>query len=468
MINQQTLPCFIAKANIKASDRVTLVLITASEYESWLRQQNEFTINWLMTNNFKVENESFCMLPNETGKVSKVLVSVPEQLDLYSIAHLQQKLPVGYYQLDEDFEKFWPILSLGFGLAAYRYTAFKKFDKPSATLIIPESVDAGQVQSQLQAIYLVRDLINTPAEHMGPEELSLATQTLAQHYQAEFSEILGEDLIKENYPAIYMVGRGSPRKPRLLELCYGDKSHPKVTLVGKGVCFDTGGLDLKSSGNMLLMKKDMGGAAHVLGLASLIMDYQLPVRLRVLIPAVENAISGTAYRPSDVIQTRKGLTVEVGNTDAEGRLILADALCEASSESPDLLIDIATLTGAARVAVGTEIAAMFGNQDSILNEILKLSTEHHDPTWPLPLYQPYKAQLESPIADLNNISNTGYAGATIAALFLQSFVDESTNWLHFDLMAYNIEDKPGRPKGGEAMGIRALFEYLKQRYMSNS
>lgn len=464
MINRQVLPCFVSETNVNTSEIISLVLLKESDYEAWLRQQDDFTINWLMSNNFKIKKHSYCLIPNTQGKASTVLVGYEDEIDLWTLAHLPKRLPIGFYALSEEHKHLWDELALGWGLDSYHFSAFKKASREPATLVIPNDYSSEWVQSQLQAIYLVRDLVNTPAENMGPEELSFAAQTLAKHYKADFSEVVGNELVEKNYPAVYIVGRGSVREPRFLDLQWGDENHPKLTLVGKGVCFDSGGYDIKPSSGMLLMKKDMGGAAHALGLASLIMDNNLPVRLRVLIPAVENSVSGSAYRPGDVINTRKGLTIEVGNTDAEGRLVLADALAEASSEKPDLIIDFATLTGAARIAVGTEMAAMFSNDEQLSNELFTLGKAEKDLLWPLPLHQDYKSMLDSDIADMNNNASSGYAGASTAALFLESFVEKETPWVHFDLMAYNISDKPGRPKGGEAMGLRAVYKFLMQKY----
>ena len=309
----------------------------------------------------------------------------------------------------------------------------------------------------------MRDLVNTPAEHMNPQHLAEVAQQVADTYAAECHTVVGEALLEQNFPLTHAVGRAGSVAPRMIELNWGNKKHPKLALIGKGVCFDTGGLDLKSATGMLLMKKDMGGAAHVLGLAALIMQAQLPVRLQVLIPAVENNVAANSFRPSDVFKTRQGLYVEIGNTDAEGRLVLSDALAYAAESKPDLMIDFATLTGAARVALGTELPALFSNDLSMGQECASLSVSYHDPLWPLPLHQPYKRHLKSDIADLNNAPGGGYGGAITAALFLEHFVDERP-WIHIDLMAYNITSQPGRPKGGEAMGLRAMLAYLRQRF----
>jgi leucyl aminopeptidase len=328
----------------------------------------------------------------------------------------------------------------------------------------PKGVNREAVLRTQQATALGRDLITTPAGDLGPAELAEQAEQVAERFGAEVTTIVGEDLITANYPAIYAVGKGSPRAPRLVDIRWGDPSAPKLSLIGKGVVFDTGGLDLKPSSGMKTMKKDMGGAASVLALAYMIMDAQLPVRLRVLLPIVENAISGDAYHPLDVLQTRKGITIEIGNTDAEGRLILCDAIFEADSEQPDLLIDYATLTGAARVALGTELPAMFSNDDEVADSIISAGIGTVDPLWRLPLFRGYRRHLDSRVADINNIASVSEGGAITAALFLQEFVSSATKWVHIDTMAYNLVSRAGRPAGGEIMGVRAVFEMLLRRY----
>ncbi len=321
----------------------------------------------------------------------------------------------------------------------------------------------------LSASNCVRDLVNTPTQDMGPAQLADAAEQLAGSMGADFKVLIGERLLDKNYPAIHAVGRAATnnRAPRLIHLSWGEPEHPVLALIGKGVCFDSGGLDIKPASGMLRMKKDMGGAAHALGLAELVMSANLPVRLELLIPAVENSISANAYRPGDVIQTREGLSVEIGNTDAEGRLILADALTRACEMNPDLIIDFATLTGAARVALGPDLPPLFSNNKKLLNSIHTAGDAVQDPLWPMPLYQPYAKALKSKIADLNNVSSglTG-AGAITAALFLQKFVTENTDWVHIDTYAWNDIDRPGRPSGGEALGMRAVFASLQQRYLT--
>jgi leucyl aminopeptidase len=312
---------------------------------------------------------------------------------------------------------------------------------------------------------LVRDLINTPANDMGTAALSKAAKAMAKRVGAKFSEIVGDDLLTKNYPAIHAVGRAGPDAPRLIDITHGKPSHPLVVLVGKGVTFDTGGLDIKPYASMKLMKKDMGGAALVLGLAEAIVAAKLPIRLRVLIPAVENSIDRNAFRPQDVIQSRKGLTIEIGSTDAEGRLILADALAEGDNDKPALMIDIATLTGAARTALGTELPALYSNRDDVARDIAKAGMEQHDPMWQLPLWQGYAKYVNSPIADVTNTPNYGFAGSITAALFLERFVSPTTPWVHIDSYAWNSEAQAGRPVGGEALGLRALLSYLSKRFL---
>ncbi|HCH69212.1 MAG TPA: leucyl aminopeptidase, partial [Colwellia sp.] len=315
-----------------------------------------------------------------------------------------------------------------------------------------------------EATALVRDLINTPAADMMPKELGESAQALADNFGGILKQIIGEDLLTQNYPTIHAVGRASAHQPRLIDLTWGNKQHPKITLVGKGVCFDSGGLDLKPSAGMRNMKKDMGGSAHVLGLAHLIMSHKLPINLRVLIPAVENAVSNNAMRPGDVLTTRSGLTVEIDNTDAEGRLVLCDALTEADQESPELIIDFATLTGAMRVALGTELPGFFSTCDEIAAGITNAGSKISDPVWRMPLYQPYNDLFKSTIADMANCSTTPFGGAITAALYLQKFIRKETNWVHFDVMAFNVRTLSGRPLGGEAFGIRAVFDYLQTQY----
>lgn len=440
-----------------------IVIVSVAQYPAWQEQQSAAVKEWLRSTEFKAEAGFNRLFANAEGRLQFVLCIIKDKSDFWSIGSLPLALPQQLYYLknDEQSEQN-KAFAIAWGLGAYQYTRYKKAQREPAVLYVNENKN--EIENIVSSLYLVRDLINTPTDDMGPSELAAVAEELAADCGAEFTQIVGEELKKQNFPAIYAVGRASDDEPRLLDIHWGDPSHPKVTLVGKGVCFDSGGLDIKPSSYMTLMKKDMGGSAHVLGLARMVMKANLPIRLRVLVPAVENVISGNAYKPGDIIKSRKGLTIEIGNTDAEGRVILADALTEAASENPALLIDISTLTGAARVAVGPEISAVFSNHDQTVEKLIERGDKVLDPIWRLPLFSPYREYLNSPIADINNNSSEPYAGAIVAALFLQEFVTESIPWLHFDIMAWNTRNRPGRPIGGEAMGLRALFAYLKERF----
>lgn len=440
---------------------IPITVVAQKEYAEWLTKQPEFVKSWLSAVKFRGEAGNVSLIP-DAGKISRVICCVNDKENAWGVGALAVTLPEGVYQFDQH-EKNLAAYTIAWGLGAYQFTRYKKPTRQAAQLLIDSSLTA-RIENIVESIYLVRDWINTPTDDMGPSEFSEAAKQLAKNYNAEFSEIVGDDLLKQNFTSIHTVGRASDDAPRLVDLRWGNPSHPKVTLVGKGVCFDTGGLDIKPSSYMLLMKKDMGGGAHVLGLARMIMQAKLPVRLRVLVPMVENAIAGNAYRPGDVIRSRKGTTIEVGNTDAEGRVVLADALTEAVSEKPDLLIDMSTLTGAARVALGTDIAVVFSNNDDVVNQVIKKGENLNDPIWRLPLYAPYRELIVSQIADINNNGSEPYAGAITAALFLKEFVPDDIPWLHFDLMAWNLRNRPGRPQGGEAMALRALFGYLEERF----
>ncbi len=425
---------------------------------------------WLEMSGFTAKPGSHCLIPSADGELALVLVGKPATFDTWTLGQLATVLPAQKYELADPFEPAVATqLCLGWVLGQYRFTRYKRTDADALPeLAFPETVDHRYITAAAEATYLVRDLINTPAKDMGPQQLADQAEQLAEQFGAACSVIVGEALLTANYPMVYAVGQaneqGSSQAPRLVDMHWGDETAPKLTLVGKGVCFDTGGLNMKSSAGMKLMKKDMGGAAQVLGLAKMIMQMNLPVRLRVLIPAVENSIAGSAMRPLDILTSRQGLTVEIGNTDAEGRLVLADALTAASSESPALLIDCATLTGAARVAVGAEVAALFCNDDETAQALLKAGIQQDDPLWQLPLHEPYRSFIESNIADLNNISSTAYGGAITAALFLKEFVGGQKPWIHIDFMAYNTRHRPGRPEGGDAMGMRSLFAMLQNRF----
>ena len=452
------LTCFSHARNAHA---IPITLVTKSSLSAWQEKQSERVKAWLMATSFSNEVGKTSYIPGDDGAMAEVVCCVSDNNGLYDIGHLPLSLPVGLYYLADNLSQ--PDYFIGWGLGAYQFSRYKKPTREAAQLYLPMEC-ADHVLNIVESQYLVRDLINTPADDMGPSELADMAENLAQTYHARCKQIIGEDLLRENYASIYTVGRASDDAPRLIDFVWGNGSHPKVTLVGKGVCFDTGGLDLKPSNYMLLMKKDMGGSANVLGLARLIMQAKLPVRLRVLIPAVENAVGGNAYRPGDVIKSRQGLTIEVGNTDAEGRVVLADALTEAVSEGPELLIDIATLTGAARIALGTDLPALFSNNDAVAEAVIKHGKAQNDPVWRLPLFELYREYLNSQIADINNNATDAYGGAITAALFLKEFVPNNIAWLHFDVMAWNVRQRPGRPQGGEAMAMRALFAYLAERY----
>jgi leucyl aminopeptidase len=358
------------------------------------------------------------------------------------------------------------LAALAFALGSYRFSRYRKSSARAVRLVLPEGVDGAELTRIADGVTLARDLINTPANDMGPAELEAAARALARRHGAKARSISGDSLLRQNFPLIHAVGRAADRAraPRLIELRWGRASHPKITLVGKGVCFDTGGLDLKPENAMLLMKKDMGGAATVLALAHMIMDAGLKVSLRVLLPAVENSVAGNAFRPLDVYPSRKGLNVEIGNTDAEGRLILADALALADEDKPELLIDMGTLTGAARVALGPELPPYYTDDEGLAAEVARCAAAENDPLWRLPLWQRYDGNLDSKIADLNNVASGGMAGSIICALFLKRFVSAAKSWLHFDIYAWTPQARPGRPEGGECQAARACFALLSSRY----
>ncbi len=358
------------------------------------------------------------------------------------------------------------LAALAFGLGSYRFDRYRRSLPKRAQLMLPQGVDGSELSRVVEAVALARDLINTPANDMGPADLEAAARALAKQHGAKVRSIVGDALKKENFPLIHAVGRaaGASAAPRLIDLRWGRTTDPKVTLIGKGVCFDTGGLDVKPESAMLLMKKDMGGAATVLALAHMIMGAKLKVALRVLIPAVENSISGDAMRPLDVYPSRKGLTVEIGNTDAEGRLVLADALALADEEKPDLLVDMGTLTGAARVALGPELPPYYTDDETLAADVARHAAAENDPLWRLPLWMRYDQNIDSKVADVNNVATGGMAGSIICALFLKRFVSAAKSWLHLDIYAWTPAAKPGRPEGGECQAARALYALLKQRF----
>ena len=444
---------------------IPVIPVIESESGAWLERQDESLRRWLTETDFKMKPGDFSLVPGTEGGLRAVVTCVKSGDDLWALGGLPAALPAGDYYLDAILEsRQRERLTLGWALGAYQFTRYKAPKRAPARLAPDPACDTERIQRQLAAVALVRDLVNTPAADMMPEHLAEAILALGGEFGASVEQIVGDDLLAQNYPVIHAVGRASVHPPRLLDLRWGDAAHPKVTLIGKGVCFDSGGLDLKPSGAMRLMKKDMGGAATALGLARLVMGAGLPVRLRVLVAAVDNAVSGNGFRPGDVLRSRQGTTVEIHNTDAEGRLILCDALAEAGSERPALILDFATLTGAARIALGTDVPALFSNDDALATGLLAMAEREQDPVWRLPLHQPYREMLDSKIADLANATESSYAGAITAALFLNEFVPAGIPWAHFDLMAWNLKARPGRPEGGEAMGMRAVFAWLEQRY----
>ncbi len=440
-------------------------------FQKWLEAQPAARRGWIEVAGFTAEPGSLCLLPDEKGALEAALFGWDKD-DFWSWAHLPAKLPRGVWRIDTALTPAQAdSAALVWGLAHYQFGRYKSVQSSDATkprLTWPIAANRDLTLRLINAIGLARDLVNMPANDLGPEELASVASGLAQKHGADFRVVVGDALLDENYPTIHAVGRAAAahRAPRLIDLRWGDPSHPKLTLVGKGVCFDSGGLDLKPASGMKIMKKDMGGAAVSLGLADAIMDAKLPVRLRLLIPAVENAVSGDAFRPLDIIKTRKGLTVEIGNTDAEGRLILCDALADAETDKPDLLLNFATLTGAARTALGPDLPALFTRQDALAEDLLKAGRETHDPLWRLPLWAPYRRMLDSKLADINNASDSPHAGAITAGLFLAEFVSPATQWAHIDLFAWNPIARPGRPEGGEAMGLRAIYAAIRQRYPS--
>ncbi len=443
---------------------VPLVPVQKYALEQWLASAPERLRRWLAASGFKARPGQCLALPDERGNIQSCIFGMQDEGWLYQLAAIYRELPEGNYILVSDWtEEQVCQASLGWGLAAYRFDRYRKNGQPKRTLELKPGI-AQQVQPLCAAQCLVRDLVNTPTEHLGPEQLADAVLAEAARFGAKCTIITGDELLRRNFPAIHAVGRASSNAPRLVQMTWGEADAPLLALVGKGVCFDTGGLDLKNSSGMALMKKDMGGAAHALALARLVMEHQLPIRLLVLLPAVENSVSGNAYRPGDVIATRKGLSVEIGNTDAEGRVVLSDALALACENDPDLVIDFATLTGAARVALGADLPPLFSNRADMARAIQQAGDEVEDPLWTMPLYQPYVEQIKSPIADLNNSSKSPYGGCITAALFLQQFVTSKTPWVHIDTFAWNQSGRPGRPEGGEALGLRAAFRFLQTRY----
>ncbi len=452
--------------DVSDGDELPITPLAADALAGWLAGQSDAVRAWVTSVGYQAEVGATCLVPGEAGELARVLVGVDGDIGPFTLAGLPTSLPQGTYRIDA---KSWKAdkhtaVALGWGLGSYAFTRYRERSAQPAKLVLDPSVDAGRVRNTLDSVQLTRDLVNTPAGDMMPANLAAAAERIASKYGAYLTVIEDDALIEEGFPVVHAVGRASVHRPALIDLTWGDESHPKVTLVGKGVCFDSGGLNIKGASGMRFMKKDMGGAAHVLGVARLVMAQKLPVRLRVLVPAVENAISANAFRPGDVLRARNGKTIEIDNTDAEGRLVLSDALVAACEESPELILDFATLTGAARVALGTDLPAMFATDDAVANGILASAGRVDDPVWRMPLHKPYRKLLDSTIADIVNSASVPFGGAITAGLFLQDFVSPDISWVHFDVMAWNRSASPGRPEGGEAMGVRAVFDYLAERY----
>ena len=420
-----------------------------------------------LANGFAAKPGACLTLPAADGGIAEVVFGLEEangkSRDLFRPGLLPGLLPAGTYRF-ANAPHDTRLATLAFALGSYRFGRYRKAEAPDVRLVPPEGIDVADITRMAEATSLARDLINTPANDMGPEELAAAARQLAERFGATFNCIVGDDLTRQNFPLIHAVGMASARAPRLIDLSWGDPSHPRVTLVGKGVCFDSGGLDLKPSSGMLIMKKDMGGAANALALALMVMDAKLKVRLRVLIPAVENAVAGNAFRPLDIFKSRKGLTVEIGNTDAEGRLVLADALALACEEQPDLLVDLGTLTGAARVALGPDLPPFYTDDEALALDVARCAREENDPLWRLPLWPPYDAWLDSKVANVNNAPSGTFAGTITCALFLQRFVEDAKSWLHVDIYGWTPTARPARPEGGECQAARAIYKLLGERY----
>ncbi len=442
---------------------IKMQVATAATWPKIQAQLPPIAQAWAGAQNFTGGPGNFLQVPDGKGAVAEIILGSNPGDDGFHLARLYRQLPPGIYAFKGAKSGSPKFAELAWCLEAYGFDRYKANGKKFPSLVCASHVDYEDIVRLANATYLVRDLINTPSNDFGPDELEAAARKVASHHKAKLGVVKGEAL-KRGFPMVHEVGKASPRQPRLIDFFWGSARAPKVTLVGKGVCFDTGGLDIKPASGMALMKKDMGGAANVLGLAQMIMDARLPVRLRVLIPAVENSIAGNAFRPGDILKSRKGLTVEIGNTDAEGRLILGDALALADEETPDLLIDMATLTGSARVALGPDLPPFYTNDEKLAGDVARHAEGQRDPLWRMPFWEPYYSLFESPVADMNNSADTSFAGSITAALFLKRFVENAKSYLHLDIYGWTPTAKPGFPKGGEAQGIRALFSLISERY----
>jgi leucyl aminopeptidase len=454
---------------LKADNQQTarsIHLVDGKGYEAWLASKPAPIRAMIAAQKFRGQPHEHAVLPGENSDDWSVVAGVAtrDALGPWCLARLAETLPEGAYRLIDGSVGS---AALGWLTAQYRFDRYRRDDGATGAriLLTQEIARIAQSVELAQAVALVRDLVNTPAADMGPPDLEAAVEKVGAAFGASVTTTRG-DALEQGYPMIHAVGKAADKSfaPRLIELLWGDPAAPRIAIVGKGICFDSGGLDIKPSAGMRIMKKDMGGAAHALALAQLIMAARLPVRLHLLIPAAENAIAGNAFRPGDILRSRKGLSVEIGNTDAEGRLVLGDALTRAGEDKPELIIDFATLTGAARVAVGPDLPALFTNDEALAADVASAGIAVDDPTWRLPLWDGYADMLKSDIADINNAGEGGFAGAITAALFLKRFVPDATPWLHLDTFAWRPASKPGRPKGGEALGLRAVFRLLQGRY----
>ena len=449
----------------RSSSALPVQVVPQPKWRAWLREQSAARRAWLESSGVRGNAGDIAVFPGRDGKTAGAVLVLSAQPSLWDFGALATRLPAGTWKLVGDTAPVSPTdAAVAIGLGTWRFERYKaKKGRPTAKIVWPDRADKVRATAIIEAISMARDLITTPSSDMGPAELAAAAQALGKKHGAKVGVIVGDDLLKKNYPMVHAVGRASVRAPRLIDLAWGNPRDPKVTLVGKGVCFDSGGLDLKPASGMLNMKKDMGGAATMMAVASMIMACKLPVRLRLLVPAVENSVSGNAFRPLDVVPTRKGITVEIGNTDAEGRLILCDALHEGASEKPTMMVDCATLTGAARVALGTDLPAMFCNDDALADQLVAAGKAVTDPMWRMPLFKGYRRLLDSKVADINNAPGVAFGGAITAALYLQEFVPDDVPWAHFDMMAWNNSSRPGRPEGGEAQAARAIFAAIEKR-----
>jgi leucyl aminopeptidase len=446
---------------------IPITFVTKSTWEQVRAALPAPAAQFATANGFAAKPGACLVLPAADGQIAQALFGLEDEdarsRDLFRPGTLPGLLPQGVYRF-ANAPHDTRLAALAFALGTYRFGRYRKAEAPDVKLVPPDGTDAADLLRMTEAAVLARDLVNTPSNDMGPAELEFAARQITERFGASFNCITGDDLVTQNFPLIHAVGMASTRPPRLIDFTWGDPAHPKVTLVGKGVCFDTGGLDLKPSSGMLIMKKDMGGAANVLALAQMVMDAKLKVRLRVLIPAVENAVAGNAFRPLDIFTSRKGITVEIGNTDAEGRLVLADALALADEEKPDLLIDMGTLTGAARVALGPDLPPFYTHDETLALDVARHAKGENDPLWRMPLWPPYDSWLDSKVANITNAPSGAFAGSITCALFLQRFVEHARSWLHLDIYAWTPAAKPARPEGGECQAARALYKLLGERY----